>query len=50
VAVAVGVTHGCEAERGTFTILPLTFTAVDPLSTELQFANQAGALMQMLAP
>jgi|GEM_PF-6907596 len=50
VFVAVGVSHGCEAERGTFTILPLQLTMQGPLVTEVAFANEAGAMMQVLAP
>ena len=49
-SVAVGIGHGCETERGNFTIVPLTLAAPERLSLELQFASQAGSLMQMLAP
>lgn len=50
VSVAIGIGHGCEAERGNFTIVPITLTAPEQLSLELQFANQANSLMQMMAP
>ncbi|MCO4772775.1 MAG: hypothetical protein KDA24_22275 [Deltaproteobacteria bacterium] len=50
VGVAVGMSHGCEANRGAFSILPMQLPVPERLGQEIAFANEAGAMMQMLAP
>jgi hypothetical protein len=50
VAVRIGLSHGCETQRGSFSQLGLLLETPTNLKSAVRLANKQGALMAKLAP